>query len=69
MTTLNEVIQLVDRLSPQDRHRLRDYIDERKISAPLTETLDVEGLLDALVEIREGMTPEEFAIIEKAMND
>jgi len=109
MTTLNEVIQLVDRLSPQDRHRLRDYIDGQEkpiipphpmpveerirrfneaatairedmmqeeldrviadMNAEYIEPLDIEGLMNALQEIREGMTSEEFAIIEKAMND
>jgi hypothetical protein len=31
--------------------------------------LDVDGLLDAFAELREGISPEEFAEIERAMNE
>ena len=63
--TLADVIQAVDRLSPEERRQLRDYLD-RYEEAP--ETNDLDALMRALEVIREGLTEEEFSEIEQAMN-
>lgn len=61
MMTLEDVKNAVDRLSPEERRELREYLDQREsVEQAVTEELSPEERirrLDAAVEvIREGMT-------------
>ena len=60
--TLDELKEAVDRLTPEEQQDLQDYLNQRQQEAELN------ALLRALEAMREGITDEEFAEIEQAMN-
>lgn len=65
-----DVKKAVDRFSLNELRRLRAYIEGREQQIELRPgTVDMETLLSALADIRAGMTEEEFAEIERAMNE
>lgn len=67
---LHDVIKAVDQFSPDELRQLREYIEEREHKTePHGDLIDVEALLSGLEEIREGVSEEEFAEIERAMNE
>ncbi len=73
MMTLEDVKNAVDRLSPEERRELREYLDQREsVEQAVTEELSPEERirrLDAAVEvIREGMTQAELDEMIDAMN-
>jgi hypothetical protein len=66
---LDELMKAVDTLPPEDLRQLRAYIQQREQEITLQAgTLDMEGLLQALELIREGLSDEEAREIEQAMN-
>ena len=71
--TFDELLKAVDGLSPDERQRLRDYINRHE-SGQLQETpveagvLDIDSLFRAFDEIRAGFTKEELAEVIEAMN-
>lgn len=66
----DDVKKAVDRFSADELQRLRDYIDEREQALALQAgTVDMNSLQQALEDIRAGLTEEEFAEIERAMNE
>ncbi len=67
---LSDVMKMVDRFSPEELRELREYIQQREQQSDLRAgTVDMNALLAALDEIRDGMTEEEFSTIERAMNE
>lgn len=65
-----DVKKAVDRFSLNELRQLREYIESREQQIELRPgTVDMEALLSALDDIRAGMTEEEFAEIERAMNE
>jgi hypothetical protein len=67
---LEEVKKAVDHFSLNELRQLREYIQGREQQIDLRPgTVDMDVLLSALEEIRAGMTKEEFAEIERAMNE
>lgn len=67
---LEEVKKAVDHFSLNELRQLREYIQGREQQFDLRSgTVDMDVLLSALEEIRAGMTEEEFAEIERAMNE
>lgn len=65
-----DVKKAVDRFSLNELRQLREYIEGREQQIELRPgTVDMEALLSALDDIRAGMTVEEFAEIERAMNE
>jgi hypothetical protein len=70
--TLQDVMKVVDRLSPEELRELRQYIEQREgIPWPAQELTPEERIrrLDAAVEaIREGMTQAELDDMTAAMN-
>jgi hypothetical protein len=65
-----DVKKAVDRFSLHELRRLREYIEGREQQIELRPgTIDIDALLSALTDIRAGMTEEEFAEIERAMNE
>jgi hypothetical protein len=67
---LDEVLQAVDHLSHEELQRLRERIENREQQIALRPgTVDMNVLLSALEDIRVGLTEEEFAEIERAMNE
>ncbi|MBE2269022.1 MAG: hypothetical protein IAE80_12390 [Anaerolinea sp.] len=70
--TLQEMIQQLDELSPEERNELRRAIDQRDgVRHPndgLTPQERVLSIRAAARAIREGFTDEEWAEIEQAMN-
>jgi hypothetical protein len=67
---LEEVKKAVDHFSLNELRQLREYIQGREQQIDLRAgTVDMDALLSALEEIRAGMTEEEFAEIERAMNE
>jgi len=67
---LDEVLKAVDGFSRQELRQLREYIEGREQQIELRPgTVDMTSLLSALQDIRAGMTEEEFAEIERAMNE
>lgn len=67
---LEEVKKAVDHFSLNELRQLREYIQGREQQIDLRSgTVDMDRLLSALEEIRAGMTEEEFAEIERAMNE
>lgn len=69
--TLDDVMRIVDRLSPEERDLLREYLDKQQLNPgePRTGTMNVDVLTEAARAIREGFTDEEWDEIEAAMND
>ena len=67
---LEEVLKAVDSFSRQELKQLREYIEDREQQIELRPgTVDMAALLSAMDDIRAGMTEEEFAEIERAMNE
>ncbi len=72
MTTLQDVKKAIDRLSPEERRELREYLEQREsIEQPAHELSPEERIrrLDAAAQaIREGMTQAELDDMLEAMN-
>ncbi len=72
MMTLQDVKQAVDRLSPGERRKLREYLAQRESTEqPVLELTPEERIrrLDAAVEaLREGLTQQELDEMTEAMN-
>lgn len=70
MMVFDDVKKAVDRFSPEELRRLREYIENREQTLKLQPgTVDMDSLLTALEDIRAGLSEEEFAEIERAMNE
>jgi hypothetical protein len=70
MMLFDDVKKAVDRFSPEELRRLREYIENREQTLKLQPgTVDMDSLLVALEDIRAGLSEEEFAEIERAMNE
>ncbi|NJL53810.1 MAG: hypothetical protein HC876_23300 [Chloroflexaceae bacterium] len=70
MMVFDDVKKAVDRFSPEELRRLREYIENREQTLKLQPgTVDMDSLLTALEDIRAGLSDEEFAEIERAMNE
>jgi len=66
---LGDVLKAVDHLSHDELQRLRERIENREQQIALRPgTVNMNALLSALEDIRAGLTEEEFAEIERAMN-
>ena len=61
--------QAIDKLSPEERAELRDYIDQQSTSSLHAGTMDVDKLLQAARKIRDGITDEEWTEITEAMSE
>jgi hypothetical protein len=65
-----DVLKAVERFSSEELQALREYLAARQQQLELRAgTVDMEALLNALDEIRVWLTDEEFAEIERAMNE
>lgn len=70
MMLFDDVKKAVDRFSPEELRRLREYIENREQTLKLQPgTVNMDSLLAALEDIRAGLSEEEFAEIERAMNE
>ncbi|MBK8022739.1 MAG: hypothetical protein IPK19_15230 [Chloroflexi bacterium] len=69
MLNLQEVKAAVDHLSPDERAELRAYLDQGEVRVLRAGTMDVDALLEAARQIREGFTDEEWEEVERAMNE
>ena len=69
--TLQEVKTAIDKLSPEDRHELRDYLNQQDSESMdfKAGTMDIEKLLEAAKAIRESMNPKDFEEMIDAMNE
>ena len=66
---LTDVMKLIDQCSREELRVLREYIQEREQQMLFrARTVDMEAFLNELDEIKVGMSEEEFAEIERAMN-
>lgn len=66
---LDDIIKAVDRCSLNELRQLREYIQGREQQMELRSgTVNMDHLMNALEEIRAGVSDEEFADIERAMN-
>lgn len=71
---LDELMKAVDRLSNEELRQLRDYVnqrhtDEEEETELLTGTMNVDALMRAVDEIREGLTEAEIDEMIAAMNE
>ena len=68
-----EILQVVDQLSENDRQRLRQYLDQNKeqirLARGLTPEERIQRLNAALDAIREGLTHKELDEMTAAMNE
>jgi hypothetical protein len=61
MMLFDDVKKAVDRFSPEELRRLREYIENREQTLKLQPgTVDMDSLLAALEDIRAGLSEEEF---------
>lgn len=72
--TLDELKRAVDRLSGEEFRQLRDYVNQRAAHKQAdTElrigTMNVDTLMQAVEQIREGLTEEEIETMVAAMNE
>jgi hypothetical protein len=72
--TLNELMKAVDALSDEELRQLRDYVNQRHVHEhEQTElragTMNVDALMSAVEEIREGLTEQELDEMIAAMNE
>lgn len=69
--TLSDIIQAVDKLSPEDKRKLRDYLeqDHRRALQNLSGEERARRLEEAAAKIRDGLTPEQLAEMTRAMNE
>lgn len=69
--TLNEILKAVDELSPDERRQLRDYLDQQEQPAQehRAGTMDINALMRAVDEFREGLTEEELDEMIALMNE
>lgn len=66
----DDVKKAVSRFSAEELRQLREYIEAREQQIVLHPgTVDMNSLLAALEDIREGLSEEDFAEIERAMNE
>ena len=71
--TLQEIIEAVDALSPDDMRQVRQHIEQKehkKSQEPKLQagTMDADALFRAFDEIRAGFTEEELDEVEEVMN-
>ena len=72
--TLDELIKAVDTLSSEEFRQLRNYVNQRHVHEQVdTElragTMNVDALMRAVDQIREGLTEEEIETMVAAMNE
>jgi len=68
--TLQELIQAIDALPPEDLRRLREHIQQREQKHGLRAgTMDIDALLQAARAIRADMNEVEFDEMIVAMNE
>jgi hypothetical protein len=68
--TYADVIKVVDQLSADELRELKAYIQQREQQIELRSgTLNMEVLLAGLEQMREGLSDQEYAEIERAMNE
>ncbi len=72
--SLGEIISAVEQLSPEEWRQLREYMERREAKITHSKelhagTVDMDTLMQALAEISAGLSDEEFAEIECAMNE
>lgn len=66
----SDVLKAVDQFSDDELRQLRAYIEQREEQIDLhAGTLNIEALLRGLEVMRAGLSSEEFAEIERAMNE
>jgi hypothetical protein len=66
---LDDVKKAVDHFSLNELRQLREYIQVREQQIDLVPgTVNMDALLSGLEDIRAGLSDEEFADIERAMN-
>jgi hypothetical protein len=66
----DDVKKAVARFSAEELRQLREFIEVREQQIVLHPgTVDMNSLLAALEDIREGLSEEDFAEIERAMNE
>lgn len=67
---LTEVMKAVEQFSPDELRQLREFVQQREQQIELHPgTVNMDELLNALEEIRAGLSMETFAEIERAMNE
>lgn len=68
--TVADIMRAIEDFSIDELRQLRTYIDQRENEIEFKAgTIDVDELLSGLEEIRAGLSIEEFAEIERAMNE
>jgi uncharacterized membrane protein len=69
--TLTDLMQAVDKLSPEDKRKLREYLDQEEPHPfqNLTGEERARRLEAAAAKIREGLTPEQLDEMTRAMNE
>ncbi|TVR19956.1 MAG: hypothetical protein EA396_11460 [Anaerolineaceae bacterium] len=66
----DDVKKAVTHFSPEQLRQLREYIEDQEQKFVLRPaTVNMDDLLTALADIREGLAQEDFAEIERAMNE
>lgn len=66
---LEDVMHAIDQFSPDELQQLKAYIQQREQMIELRAgTLNMDTLLSGLEAMRVGLSDEEFAEIERAMN-
>lgn len=66
----DDVKKAMMHFSPEQLRQLREYIEDQERKIVLRPaTVNMDDLLIALADIREGLTQEDFAEIERAMNE
>jgi hypothetical protein len=66
---LPRVRDLIADFTAEELEELREYIREDESPRLRAGTLNVDAFLQGLAEMREGLTLEEYAEIERAMNE
>ena len=71
MVTLSDIMKAVEKLSPEDRRKLRKYLEqqERRPTQTLSGEERARRLEEAAAKIREGLTPEQLEEMTRAMNE
>jgi hypothetical protein len=68
--TVSDVMKAIEDFSIDELRQLRAYIDQRENETAFKAgTVDMDQLLSGLAEIRAELSMEEFAEIERAMNE
>jgi hypothetical protein len=65
--SLKEMIEAVDRLSPDEMRQLREHIEQKERETGKRE-LDIEAIEQVFADLREGFSEEDLDELEWAMN-